>query len=149
MKIFIKIKDKSCLPNVDELVEIMWEMGINLSRVGELNSLKNGYSLSLSWDKWLDDERWEKHSKSKEHIYFEIEPLDDYEQKLLIEVDDDACFVDKRAVYKAVEFIAERCNALISMENGKWLQLNEFRANVDNYLKTSFSDAVEQSLIVT
>ncbi|UTR14126.1 hypothetical protein MM221_16315 [Salipaludibacillus sp. LMS25] len=147
MKIFIKIKDKNCLPKVDELVEIMWQKGVNLSRVGEQDSLTNGTSLSLSWDKWLDDERWKGHSKFKEYIYFEIESTSS-EHKLSIEVDDDACFVDIRAIYKAVEYIAERCNALISMDKGEWLQLNEFKASVDNYLKTSFSDAVEQSLIV-
>jgi|GEM_PF-2100627 len=148
MKILIKIEDKKCLPTVDELVEIMWQKGINLSRVGEQDSLTNGTSLSLSWDKWLDDERWKRHPKFKEYIYFEIESTHN-EQKLSIEVDGSACFVDMRAVYKAVEFIAERCNALISTNNDEWLQLSEFRTSVDNYLKTSFSDAVEQSLLIT
>lgn len=147
MKIFIKIKDKNCLPKVDELVEIIWQKGVNISRVGKQDSLINGTSLSLSWDKWLDDERWKGHSKFKEYIYFEIESTNN-EQKLSIEVDDDACFIDLRAVYKAVEFIAERCNALIRMDKNEWIQLNEYRARVDNYLKTSFSDAVEQSLKV-
>jgi hypothetical protein len=147
MKIFLKIKDKNCLPKVDELVGIMWQKGVNLSRVGEQDSLIKGTSLSLSWDKWLDDERWKGHSKFKEYIYFEIESTNN-EQKLSIEVDEDACFVDIRAVYKAVEFIVERCNALISMDNGEWIQLNEYRARVENYLKTSFSHAAEQSLIV-
>jgi hypothetical protein len=147
MKIFLKIKDENCLPKVDELVEIMWKKGVNLSRVGERDSLINGTSLSLSWDKWLDDERWKGHSKFKEYIYFEIESTNS-ERKLSIEVDEDACFVDIRAVYKAVEFIAERCNPLISMDKGEWIQLNEYRAKVDNYLKTSFSHAVEQSLII-
>lgn len=148
MDIFIKVKDKNCLPTVDELIEVMWKKGVNISRVGGQDSLRNGTSLSLSWDKWLDDERWKGHSKFKEYIYFEIESLNN-EYKLSIEVDERACFVDIRAVYKAVEFLAGRCKALISIDEGIWLQLNEFSASVDNYLKTSFSDAVEQSLIVS
>lgn len=145
MKIFLKVIDKKCLPKVDELVEIMWHKGVNLSRVGEEDILIKGTSLSLSWDKWLDDERWKGHSKFKEYIYFEIEYTNS-EQKLSIEVDENACFVDIRAVHRAVEFIAERCNSLISMDKGEWIQLSEYRSRVGSYTKTSFSDAVQQSL---
>ncbi len=33
----------------------MWEKGVNISRVGQLDSLIIGTSLTLSWDKWLDE----------------------------------------------------------------------------------------------
>lgn len=148
MQILIKLVDKNCLPNVDELVKVMWLKGVNFSRVGEKDSLINGTSLSLSWDKWLDDERWKGHSKFKEYIYFEIEST--YNNHILsVEVDDGACFVDKRAAFKAVELIVERCDALVSMDKDEWMQLNEFRENVDNYIQTSFTEAVEKSLMVT
>ncbi len=145
MKYFLKVNDKNCLPEVDELVEIMWKKGVDISRVGQQDSLINGTSLTLSWDKWLDDERWREHPKFKEYLYFEIESNKN-EQQLSIEIDEDACFVDFRALYKAIEFIAERCNTLISIDKGKWIELIEYRLKVDNYIKTTFSEAVEKSL---
>lgn len=145
MKYFLKVNDKNRLPKVDELVDIMWKKGVHISRVGQQDSLIIGTSLTLSWDKWLDDERWRGHPKFKEYLYFEIESINN-EQLLSIEIDEDACFVDFRALYKAIEFIAERCNTLISIDKGKWIQLNEYRLKVDNYIKTTFSEAVEKSL---
>ena len=61
----------------------------------------------------MDDERWGDHPKFKEYIHFDVEWVNN-EQQLSIEMDEDACFVDFRAVYKAIVFIAERCNTLIS-----------------------------------
>ncbi|MBQ4900935.1 hypothetical protein KB559_19025 [Paenibacillus sp. Marseille-P2973] len=145
MKLFLKVKDKNCLPEADELVAIMWKRGVNISRVGRQDSLIIGTSLTLSWDKWLDDERWRGHPKCKEYLYFEIETINN-EQQLSIEIDEDACFVDFRAMYKAVEFIAERCNTLISIDKGIWVQIKEYRLKVDNYIKINFQEAVEKSL---
>ena len=146
MKFFIKVDDSNCLPKADELVNIMWKKGVNISRIGQQDSLIIGTSLTLSWDKWLDDERWRGHSKFKEYLYFELESINN-EQRLSIETEEDACFVDFRALYKVIEFIAERCNSLISIDKGKWISLNEYRLKVDDYIKTTFPEAVEKSLL--
>lgn len=67
--------------------------------VGQQHNLIIGTFLTLSWDKWLDDERWMGHPKFKEYLYFEIESINN-EQQLSIEIDEDACFVDFRAYIK-------------------------------------------------
>lgn len=134
------------IPKMSELVEIMWKKDISVSRIGNQHTLRrNGY-LTLSWDKWLDDERWEEHSKFKEYIYFEIKVIKN-EYCLSIEIDDDACFVDIRAVHKAAMYIAKKANTLVSYNKKKWIKQSDYKIIVRKYLDTSFEEAVEKSLL--
>jgi hypothetical protein len=143
MKIYIEIKNRKRLPKMDELVEVMWKQDISLSRVGNQDSLRKGTYLTLSWDKWLDDERWKYHPNFKEYIYFDFD-----NRNLSIEVDDNACLLDLRAVYKAVEFIGKTQEALVKIESdNKWMTLEQYKLRVKRYLMLSFSEAVEKSLL--
>jgi hypothetical protein len=146
MKIFIKITNKNCLPEIDKLVETMWKDGVNLSRVGGADGFRNCTTLTLSWDKWLDDERWRGHSKFKEYIYFEIKTLKSNKHIISIEIDDDATLVDKRAVYLAAKLLSESSNNSISYDGVNWMSTNDFIELVHDYIKCSFEEAVELSL---
>ncbi|WP_208414882.1 hypothetical protein [Paenibacillus castaneae] len=49
------MKSSKTLPNVDELKKVMWEKALSVSHALDL---KEYNSLMLSWDKWIDDNRW-------------------------------------------------------------------------------------------
>lgn len=146
MRFFLKTTGKTCLPTADELVAKMWKDGVNVSRVGWQESLRESTGLTLSWDKWLDDKRWSGNSQSKEHIYFEVVTLNSNLHLVFVEVDEDACLVDIRAVHKAVIHIAERCCAKISIDQTTWIDVDEYRQEAKEYIQLSFEEANERSL---
>jgi hypothetical protein len=143
MELYIKFKNADSLPTIEELKSIMWYENASISRVGNDNLLRIGEEISLSWDKWIDDQRWSNHSKSKEYIYFQfIQP-----NLFKIEIDDSATFVDKRAAVLAGKFLVEIDDGDSSFDNEKWLQKNDFVEKIKQYLQCSFESAVEESLI--
>jgi hypothetical protein len=142
MELFIKLKDVDSLPSIEDLKRIMWYENASISRVGNDSLLRSGEEISLSWDKWIDDQRWSNHSKSKEYIYFQfIQP-----NLIKIEIDDSATFVDKRAAVLAGKFLIEIDDGDCSYDIEKWLQKNEFIESIKKYLQCSFHSAVEESL---
>jgi hypothetical protein len=142
MEVFIKLMKKNLLPKIDTLNKVMWFEKASISKVGNDEYLKNGEEVSLSWDKWINDQRWNENSKSKEYIYFQfIQP-----QVLKIELDDDATFVDKRAVFLATKYIAEKTKGEIKIEANKWISLEEFIVMTKDYLNCSIDEAVNISL---
>jgi len=146
MKIYVDInKGRECLPEIIDLVDVMWEKGISLSRAGDGTSFKNCTSLALCWDKWVDDKRWEMHPKFKEYIYFEVSP----EDKLVvtIEVDDESTIVDKRSVHKAALYIAERCDGKLSIDGITWIVPSTYREITKVYLQYDFKESIEKSLV--
>lgn len=144
MELFIKLKNADSLPSIEELRRIMWCDYVSISRVGNDNLLISGEEISLSWDKWIDDERWLNHSKSKEYIYFQfIQP-----NLFKIEIDNSATFVDKRAAFLAAKYLVEIDDGDSSFDNVKWLQKNDFVEIIIQYLQCTFESAVEESLIL-
>ena len=139
MNLFIKVDNINALPSRLEIQEVMWEQANNISHAFDLKEFS---SLMLSWNKWLDDNRWGNSNKSFEHINFEFIK----EDEVVVDIADDALFVDKRAFYRAVLFICEKANGEISIDELVWHRPNEFRLNVKSYLDCSFNEAVERSL---
>lgn len=147
MKVFIKYRENNPLPDIEDLVKIMWNEGISFSKVADDVRFKNCTTLSLAWDKWLDDKRWVSHPKFKEYIYFDIERKDPlFFNKISLEIDDNAIEVDKRAFYKAVIYISEKVQGEISINGTVWLDSNDYAKTVNEYLKLSFEKAIELSL---
>ena len=139
MQLFISIKNAITLPNRDEIIKAMWEKAFSVSHALDLKEFN---SLMLSWDKWIDDTRWSDGiPKSFEHINFEFRN----NKLIIVEVDDNALLVDKRALYRSAIFIAERTNGTISMDNSTWITANELCEYANNYLKYTFDEAVEIS----
>lgn len=147
MKIFIKYVENNSFPDIVDLVKIMWKEGISFSKVADDVSFKNCTTLSLAWDKWLDDKRWVLHPQFKEYIYFDIQRNDSlFSNKILLEIDDNAIEVDKRAFYKAVIYISEKVQGEISINGTVWLAPNDYAKTVNEYLQLSFEKAIELSL---
>ncbi|SDN05868.1 hypothetical protein SAMN04487897_101935 [Paenibacillus sp. yr247] len=120
MQLFISIKNANTLPSRDEIKKAMWEKALSVSHALDLQEFN---SLTLSWDKWIDDKRWSDGiPKSFEHINFEFQN----KRLIIIDVDEDALFVDKRAFYRSAILIAERTNGTISTDNSTWIKVNEF-----------------------
>jgi len=142
MEVYIKIMKKNTLPKIETLNKVMWFENASISKVGNDEYLNNGEEVSLSWDKWINDPRWAQHCKSKEYIYFQLINS----QVMKIEVDDDALFVDKRAVYLATKLLAEKNNGEINIEGEKWLSIEEFNDITKEYINCSLVDAVDKSL---
>lgn len=142
MEVYIKLMNKNSVPKIDVLKRVMWLENASISRVGNDKHLKNGEEVALSWDKWINDQRWDEHTRSTEYIYFQlIEP-----QVMKIEIDDEASFVDKRAVYLATKFLAEYSKGEISFEGEKRLSVQEFIEVTKDYINCSIDDAIEISL---
>lgn len=145
MFVWLKLIEKKNIPTMSELVEAMWKKDINISRTGNERTLKNDGYLTLSWDKWLDDERWKENSKCKEYIYFDVEKRSG-SHYLSIEIDDAACFLDIRAFHQATIYIAKKTNALISKNEQEWILLNHYLPLVSEYTSDTFEEANERSL---
>lgn len=142
MELFVKINSVDSLPSIEEIKKIMWYESASISRVGNDNLFRRGEEISLSWDKWIDDQRWTNHVKSKEYIYFQlIQP-----NILKIEIDDSATFVDKRAAILAGKCIVDIYSGESSFDNEKWLDKITFLEKIDQYLQCSFDSAVDESL---
>lgn len=117
----------------------MWDGAKSISHSFDLKRFDN---LMLSWDKWIDDNRWSSNlRKSFEHINFEI--ID--ENIVLIDIEDDALFVDKRAFYCGAIFISDNTNGKISEDKLVWITPQEFTEKVSNFVNCSFKEAVELS----
>lgn len=142
----IMLNNYKKIPLLDELTEVMWKKGVNVSRMGTYQHLLEGEEICLSWDKWLDDKRWSGHPKFKEYIYFTLKRNeDDLTGEIVIEVDDDATCTDKRAFYVASHHIAVKCDGLIFLETSGWSSPEQYRQAYDEYFIT-FEDANEVSL---
>lgn len=146
MKLIIRFNDKKYLPKIDDLVYYMWNKNINFSKAGNSTKLATITSLSLCWDKWVDDIRFNTHPKFKEYIYFEQLSKSKNPPTLSIEVDNDALFIDKRAFYRAGLIIAQKTQGEISFDQQKWMKPNEFFSTYNEIIKFSFENAVEVSL---
>lgn len=124
----------------------MWRKDINFSKIGNSVFFKKCTLLVLSWDKWLDDPRWNATSKWREYISFELPKIaNDSGQLMTIEMDDEALLVDKRAFYKATIYIAQLTQGEISEDNIKWLSPQQYAETLEKYLTISFDEAVELS----
>jgi hypothetical protein len=143
--IYVLISDLGDLPNIDQLIEHMWERGHNFSRVGNSISFRNSAPICLSWDKWLDDPRWAGNLKSKEYIYVE---LSTNKKSVSIELEDyeNAVLVDKRAFHNAALYIAEQTKGMISLNGHDWISIIEYQTRIEKYVVLSFEKAVEVSL---
>lgn len=139
IELFIYCTNLKSLPNRSSLKKMMWSEARSISHSLDL---KEFGSLALSWDKWIDDERWRKDAKKPvEYINFEV--LDN--NIVLIDIEDNALFIDKRAFYKGAIYICEKTNGKISEDKITWKSPNEFIHNVSNYILSSFKEAVELS----
>lgn len=68
MKLFIKLKDADSLPSIEDLKRIMWFENASISRIGNENLLRIGEEISLSWDKWIDDEQVLNFQQMEKHL---------------------------------------------------------------------------------
>jgi hypothetical protein len=143
VELFIKLRSEDTLPSIKELIDVMWYENVSVSRVGNDELLRRGEEISLAWDKWIDDQRWSNHSKSKEYIYFQlIQP-----NLLKIEIDDSATYVDKRAVIFAGRMLMEIDDTDSSFDKETWLSKIEFVEKSNHFLESTFENAVKKSLI--
>ena len=146
MKLFVIIQQRKRLPEINTLVETMWAPCISFSKAGNAKHFKHCTSLALCWDKWIDDDKWNSHPKSKEYIYFHIPKVVNKYSPLSIEIANDALDVDRRAFYLAAYCIAKTSDGMISYDMTEWQSPTDFYKNHMELLGRSFEDTVDSSL---
>ena len=148
MKNFISYDKNSNLPEISDMVMNMWKDEISISKASDALRFKDCTTLSLAWDKWIDDTRWISNPNQKNIFIFDIttnETGDKY--NMLLEIDDHAVEVDKRAFHKAILLIAEKTLGKISMDGLTWMNSEEYAEIFKEHLKHSFTESVDLSLV--
>ncbi|MGY3777879.1 hypothetical protein [Isobaculum melis] len=151
MKIYIKLnKTDNMNLGYRNLAEKMW-FGIfngkklELSHGGNNETLCENFSLSLKWDKWLNDERWSQKKFDTEYIM-----LDPIRNKTILYFKTDhinILTVDKRALYTMVIEISKEVEGLISEDNMEtWITVEEFINKHQEVLNLTFDEANNISL---
>lgn len=145
MRVHIELENLKKLPQIHQLdlAKIMWEEGNNFSRMGNSCYINECTYLTLSWDKWLDDKRWESNSKSKEYIDFEYYEVD---KELHVEIKDDSLILDKRAFHRAIVFIANSISAKVNLNEEEWIDIKEYTTRNSYFLNMTFQEALNLSL---
>lgn len=152
MKLWMKLKQgKKTTLGYRELAGKMWfseknGKEIELSHVGNDESLQDNFYLSISIDKWLNDIRWEKNKSKLEREYLELE----VENGILVfeTTHIDILTVDKRALYIMVLEIAKEVEGLISEDDQEtWVGVVEFQKKHQKILSLSYEEANEKSLV--
>ncbi len=148
MKIFLNLTKRDNLPDVTDLTTYIWDNNKSISRAGDSIDFRKCTSLALAWDKWIDDTRWSCHPKFKEYIYFWFLHTSPNNSTLIIEIDDDAVFVDKRAYFRAIEYIAEQTNAKINLGNELDKQLEDYlyHHQTDKKLRRQIHKLLEEQI---
>ncbi|MGX7420761.1 hypothetical protein ACWOFR_18475 [Carnobacterium gallinarum] len=152
MRIYIIINKSSIELDYRELSEKMWfkcylNKKLEISHGGNTETLKENYRLTLKWDKWLNDKRWNVLNTDLDSEYIYVAPIRD-KHILYFETDHlDILTVDKRALYTMVCELAKEVQGTISDDNEEnWLTLEEFKEKHQEILNLTFEEANEISL---
>ncbi|WP_051933845.1 hypothetical protein [Carnobacterium gallinarum] len=152
MKIYIQVKEPVINLKYRGLAEKMWfsryiHKKLEISHGGNTETLQNNFSLSLKWDKSLNDERWKE-----KKTFFSVEyiMLDPIRNKTMLYIETkhiNILTVDKRALYTMVCELAKEVQGTISDDNEEnWLTLEEFKEKHQEILNLTFEEANEISL---
>ncbi|OYD06722.1 hypothetical protein [Paludifilum halophilum] len=144
MKIFIQVKGELVLPTLEDLISQMWKKSVSTSKFCDAGNFAESTDVSLCWDKWIDDKRWKGHKKFKEYIEFSF-PRNTSEDKIVVEVEDDALLVDKRAALKGAMYLSKLNDGFIRLEHASWMSPKQFHEHVRECIDLSFEDAAAQS----
>ncbi|MGC6769253.1 hypothetical protein [Enterococcus sp. LJL51] len=152
MRIYVETNGKKTSWGYRELAEVMWFKEKNgkeleISHVGNDETLRNSFYLSLSLDKWLNDERWKK---EKSPLQFQDIELNYHKEKKIIEIVSKhvkILTVDERAMYILTIELAKDLGGRIS-ENGSenWQSVAEFEKNHKDILSLTYDKANDLSL---
>ncbi|MGG5341224.1 hypothetical protein [Enterococcus sp. AZ192] len=152
MRIYIGTSGNKTSLGYRELAEKMWFKEKNgheleISHVGNDETFQNNFYLTLSLDKWLNDDRWDG---VRNPIKFEdIEIVFHKEKQIiaLISKHIEILMVDKRALYIMAVELAKDLDGLIS-EDGKstWLSVAEFETKHQVVLNLTYEEANDISL---
>ncbi len=150
MKLYIKskiIKEPTVTFGYRELAEKMWfkpddGKELEISHVGNDETLQGGLYLSIKLDKWLNDERWNKirSSLTDEHLDMEM----DLSSKIISikTTHINILTADKRALYILVSEITKACEGTISEdEQQTWIGIEEFENQHQDILLLSYDEA--------
>ncbi|HFI0150394.1 TPA: hypothetical protein ACGO3A_001154 [Streptococcus suis] len=166
MRLYIRGDFKKKIPfGYEELAHKMWAERINgkeLSISHSVNDemLQEDNYLSLSYNKWDNDDRWDSESITMLssfltmeylHIEFENAFISDYREKgnylRLISNHQNILTVDKRAFYIMAIEVATALDGQISEDDKKtWIMVEEFTAKHSDILSLTFDEANEISL---
>ncbi|MCO6018867.1 hypothetical protein CKN86_03435 [Carnobacterium divergens] len=152
MRIYVQINLVEIALNYRELAEKMWfscynHKKLELSHMGNTETLQEDFSLSLKWDKWLNDDRWTSRLTASNHEHISVDPIRN-NTMLYFETDHvNILTVDKRALYIMVCELAKEVQGTISDDNEEnWLTLEEFKEKHQEILNLTFEEANEISL---
>ncbi|MBP1046778.1 hypothetical protein I6N96_10920 [Enterococcus sp. BWM-S5] len=135
-----------------ELAEKMWFKEKNgkeleISHVGNDETLKKNFYLTLSLDKWLNDKRWEK---VRSPLQFQEIELEYHKSDNIIEIVSkhiDILTVDKRAMYiLAIELAKDLGGRISDTDLDNWESVEIFENKHKEILCLTFDEASNLSL---
>lgn len=152
MKIYVETCGKKTTLGYRELAEAMWFKEKNgkeleISHVGNDETLQENFFLTLKIDKWLNDSRWKPIKNPIENEDIEIEAL---REKDVIELGSKhitILTVDKRALYILAIKLAKDLGGRIS-EDGleSWQSVEMFEKKHKDILCLTYDEANDLSL---
>lgn len=152
MKIYIKPLLDHVWITYRKLAEMMWfqetdQKHLEISHVGNDESLQNNFYLTLKLDKDLNDRRWQGLTTTLKTEFIEMEKEADTGVIVIETTHKNILSVDKRALYIMVIEIAKETQGEISTDERKtWMTPDEFIENNKTILNLSYNEANEISL---
>jgi hypothetical protein len=152
MRLYINPQKTETKLSYRELAEKMWFKEKNgheleISHVGNDESLQDNLFLSLSIDKWLNDSKWKKIESPLQFEDIDLEFLKEENLLFIMSKHQKILTVDKRALYIMAVELAKDLDGSIS-EDGKstWLSVEEFEKKHQEVLELTYEQANDISL---
>lgn len=152
MKVYIKPSLNEVSMRYRCLAEKMWfkeksNKHLEISHVGNDESLQKNLYLTLKLDKSLNDIRWKMISFPLKKEYIEMEKNMDDGIIIIETTHANVLSVDKRAFYIMTIEITEELEGVISEDNLKtWISVDKFKSNHQDILSLSYDEVNEISL---
>ncbi|MGG5341230.1 hypothetical protein [Enterococcus sp. AZ192] len=152
MRLYINPKKTETKLSYRELAEKMWFKEKNghkleISHVGNDESLQDNLFLSLSIDKWLNDSKWKKIESPLQFEDIDLEFLKEENLLFIMSKHQKILTVDKRALYiMAVELAKDLDGSISEDEKSTWLSVAEFEKKHQVVLNLTYEEANDISL---
>ncbi|MGC6767125.1 hypothetical protein [Enterococcus sp. LJL51] len=152
MRLFVETNGKKTSWGYRELAEAMWfkekdGKELEISHVGNDETLRNSFYLTISLDKWLNDERW---GEIRTPLKFQEIELEYHTQDKIVEIVSkhvQILTVDKRAMYIMVIELAKELQGRIREDDSKnWQSVELFEKKHEDILSLSYDEANDLSL---
>jgi hypothetical protein len=130
------------LPELRDIISIMYFAGASYSWVGDDDDLRFGEGVEFCWDKWVNDQRWSGREDGKTYISVELN------RNLILHVysEEEIPLVDQRAIVVFVKHLLEADDKNSwSSDQTRWRSKAEFLFKYKEILSHTFESALERS----